>query len=75
MAADRFRLAKHVMSKGHLRGLSPILFTDGQADVTADVGNDTVSLLSAFQLGQLFLDLIYAHDSSLVLSPSVPRYL
>jgi hypothetical protein len=72
MAAYRFRLATHVMSKGHPRGAA--LFTDGQADVTADVGDDTGSLLSAFQLGQLFLDLIYAHNSSLVLRSSIPWY-
>jgi hypothetical protein len=57
-----------------LGGPSPTLFTDGQADVTAEVGNDVVSLLPASQFDQFFLDLIYAHDSSLVLRPSVPWY-
>jgi hypothetical protein len=57
MAADRFRLAKHVMSKAILGG-RPARFTDGQADVTAEVGDDTGSLLPASQFGQLFLDLI-----------------
>jgi hypothetical protein len=42
---------------------------DCQANVTADVGNDRISLLSASQFDQLVLDLIYAHDSSLVLRP------